>query len=426
MVAIHTSGAAAPPVSLRLNVAWTLTGNTAYAACQWLILVVLAKLGTPATVGQFSLALALTAPLFMLTNLQLRGIQATDARNEYSPGTYLGLRLAGCATALTVIAVVTTTRYSGREQLLTIAFVAGAKCVEAVSDVLFGLLQKHERMRWIALSLLAKGCVSVAAVYAGLRLTGSLPVACASLLVTWTVVLLVFDLPAGRRALRASQGGRFQPRFAPAEMARLTRAALPLGVAMLLVSLIANVPRYVIERELGVAALGVYSAIAYLLVAGTTVLTAVGQAATPRLARAFVAKDLPSFRRIIFFLTGLGLGIAIAGGLASLIIGRLTLSVLYGTEYARYSAVLTVSAFLAAGTFVASAFGYGLTACRVFAPQAAVFAVALSGCFLGAAILVPRFGLMGAAFAGGLSGAIQAMGLAVLLVTRVRSHFNKP
>ncbi|GIS58763.1 MAG: hypothetical protein CM1200mP2_09880 [Planctomycetaceae bacterium] len=53
------------PLSLRQNFAWTLPANLAYAACQWGILVVLAKVGSPELGGLFVLAMALTAPVFV-------------------------------------------------------------------------------------------------------------------------------------------------------------------------------------------------------------------------------------------------------------------------------------------------------------------------------------------------------------------------
>ncbi|MGI8856402.1 MAG: hypothetical protein ACR2JW_11675, partial [Thermomicrobiales bacterium] len=61
--------AAQPPGarSLRANFSWTFVGNVVYAACQWGMLVVLAKLGSPEVVGQFALGLAITAPVIMLT-----------------------------------------------------------------------------------------------------------------------------------------------------------------------------------------------------------------------------------------------------------------------------------------------------------------------------------------------------------------------
>ena len=70
-------------VSLRRNFTWTFAANVIYALCQWLMLVVLAQAGTTSMVGQFGLALAITAPIVLFANLGLRQLQATDARGEF-------------------------------------------------------------------------------------------------------------------------------------------------------------------------------------------------------------------------------------------------------------------------------------------------------------------------------------------------------
>src|SRR5690242_13021708 len=56
-------------MSWRSNFAWALSGNVVYAACQWGMVIALAKLGNSFMVGQFSLGLALAAPVMMFTNL---------------------------------------------------------------------------------------------------------------------------------------------------------------------------------------------------------------------------------------------------------------------------------------------------------------------------------------------------------------------
>src|ERR1700719_3524984 len=96
--------------SLRSNFAWTLAGGAIYSCCQWSMLAVLAKMGGGAIVGTFALGLAISAPVFMFTNLQLRAVQATDAKSQYmfaeyftvrSGATLLGLAFMGilCLTA---------------------------------------------------------------------------------------------------------------------------------------------------------------------------------------------------------------------------------------------------------------------------------------------------------------------------------------
>ena len=74
------------PLSLRKNFLWNFVGNAISGACQWGMLMVIAKLGTPEMGGKYSLGVAICLPVVMFTNLQLRVIQATDAKNQYFLG----------------------------------------------------------------------------------------------------------------------------------------------------------------------------------------------------------------------------------------------------------------------------------------------------------------------------------------------------
>src|SRR5439155_16556456 len=113
------------------------------------MLVVVAKLGSADSVGAFALAFAVTAPLMMLSNLQLRVVQATDARNQFAFGHYLALRLATLGVALT--ACMWMGYVGGRgPALMVVLLIAIAKSAESVSDILYGLLQRHRDMRSIA------------------------------------------------------------------------------------------------------------------------------------------------------------------------------------------------------------------------------------------------------------------------------------
>ena len=143
--ASRADGVLPPPrgLSLRENFSWTFAGNVVYAASQWGLLVALAKLGSPEMVGRFSLGLAIAAPVMMLTNLQLRGVQATDARRQYRFGHYLALRLVMTTAALAVIAAISCLAGYSFEAAAVVVIVGVAKASESVSDVYHGLLQQN-------------------------------------------------------------------------------------------------------------------------------------------------------------------------------------------------------------------------------------------------------------------------------------------
>jgi O-antigen/teichoic acid export membrane protein len=414
-------------LSLRANFSWTFAGNVVYAGCQWGMLVVLAKLGPPEMVGQFALGLAITAPVIMFTNLQLRGVQATDARQEYLFGDYLGLRLITTALALLVIAGIVLASGYRWETALVILAVGIAKAFEAISDVFYGLLQQHERMDRIAKSMMIKGPLSLVALSVAVYLAGSVFWGAVGLVVAWALVLVGYDVRSGALILKPmpkpstltpdenDQEAVLRPRWKMSTLARLAWLALPLGFVMMLISLNSNIPRYFIERYLGERELGIFAALAYLQMAGTTVVSALGQSASPRLAKYYAAGDGSAFRTLLLKLAGIGVLLGGASVLVALVAGRELLSLLYRPEYAEYE--LFVWLMVAAGIFyVASFLGYGMTAARYFRVQMPLFAVVTATTILAGLWLIPAHGLRGAAIALMIAAVVQAGGSLAVIV----------
>ncbi|TYO93243.1 lipopolysaccharide biosynthesis protein [Desulfallas thermosapovorans] len=403
------------PMSLRRNFSWTFTGNVIYAACQWGMLMAMAKLGTPVVVGQYTLGLAVTAPVFMLTNLQLRGVQATDAKDEHSFGEYLGLRISGSAVALAIILLIIWFGGYRGETAVVIMLLGLAKFIESVSDICFGLAQKHEQMQLIAKSHIVKGILSLVVLVIILIVTGSITLSIVGLIISWFLVLVLYDWVNTRNFSEP------QPVFSGEKLWPLARLSLPLGAVMALISLNSNIPRYFIEHELSIEALGYFSAMAYLIVAGNTVVSALGQSASPRLAKYFAFANMKAYRRLLLKLALLGAGLGIMGLGVSVTFGREILALLYTPEYAEYAGIFNLIIVSAGIGYVASFLGYGLTAARFFKIQPAIFCivtlVSLSSC----AILIPIAGLKGAAYALIITSLVQL--LVSLLAIVYKMHF---
>jgi O-antigen/teichoic acid export membrane protein len=412
---------AAVPLSLKKNFAWTLMGNVVYAGCQWMMLMVMAKLGSPEQVGQFSLGLAVTAPVITFANLQLRGIQATDARREYTFGDYLTLRLI---TTTAAVAFIFGMAFIGHYQIETahvIFWVGASEAADVLSDICYGLFQQEERMDRVSRSMLIKGPVSLVALTLGIYLTGKVSWGVAGLAVASAGMLFGYDMRVGRALLGARNSlGDFRPRWNGQVLSRLALTALPLGLVMSLISLNGNMPRYFLERVLGERDLGIFSAIAYLVVAGSTVVSALGQSASPRLAKHYAAGDAPGFRRLLLQLVGVGAGLGVGGVLFTWVLGKPLLTLLYKAEYGQHRDILVLSMVAAAIGFVGSFLGYGMTAARYFKAQlplfAAVTVILAAACYW----LVPAFGLRGAAMASIIGAFVQTLGSGVIVLVALR------
>ncbi len=410
-----TSPSLSPPPLWRGS-CWNLGGTVVYAACQWGILVALAKLGSPEAVGRFAFGLALTAPIFLFANLQLRSIQATDARGEFTFADYLALRLAMIGLAgLVVAGLVGLGRLDPATGRIVVA-VAVAKAIESIGDIFHGHFQRHERMDRVAVSMMLKGVLSLAALGGIMAATGRVAWAASGLALAWAAVLIGFDVPAALRLhARANQ-----PRVRAAGLARLARLALPLGIVMATISVGANLPRYFIERQSGPRDLGFFAAMAYLMVASNTVINALGQAASPRMARDFAEGRVGEFRARLARLLGLAAGVGVLAVAAVAACGRPILAALYAPEYAARADVFLGLTVAAAVSSLASLAGFGMTAARCLWVQTPLFLGVAGVMAISCAGLIPALGLRGAAMATVAAALAQLVGSVVVLEWALR------
>jgi O-antigen/teichoic acid export membrane protein len=407
------TGATRKPASLRVNVTAVFAGNAVFALSQWAVLSILAKLGSAEMLGQYALAMAVAGPVALFAHLNLRAVLATDVERRHPFGDYLAVRLATVALGMAAVAAIALASGYGWPVAPVIVLAGFALSMDNLSDVYYGLLQRRERMDRIAASMMARGLVSVAALAGALWLTGSLPAAVAALAGARLAVFFAYDRPV------ASAGEPLERSGFDVQLG-IFRTALPLGIVLMLASLTVNLPRYAIEGRLGTAELGAFAAVAAFVHVGSTVVNALGHAATPRLARFFSEGDLAQFRALAWKLALLALLLGAAGVLAAAALGPFVLGLAYRPAYAAYSGLLVL--MMAAGvlSYMAGILGYLLTSTRSFAAQAPLLAAAAGAAAAGSWALVPMFGLNGAALALGAAWAVQICGQLVVLRRTLR------
>ncbi len=411
------------PLTLRRNFSWTFIGNAFYAASQWGMLVVIAKIGSPEMLGQFTLGLAITAPVMLFTNLHLRSVQATDARHQYIFGDYLGLRLISTGLALLMIALITLSAGYHWQTSLVILLIGMAKAFESISDVFYGLIQQYERMDHIAISLMIKGSLSLLLLGLGVYISGNLLWGVAGLVVAWGMVLFIYDIGSGALILNQTPQARWHLRT----LIKLVSLSIPLGFVMMLISLNTNIPRYFIEQSLGERELGIFAALAYLMVVGGMVVNALGESASPKLAKYYAVGDCMAFCQLLFKLVGIAAILGLTVVLIAIVAGRQILTLLYRPEYAE-QIDLFVWLMVAAGIrYISSFLGYGITAARYFRIQIPLFVVVTSISAISCFWLVPKQGLLGAAIALNISAVVQlgfSLAIVIYALQRLKNNYE--
>lgn len=420
--------AVTPSKSLASSFSWTLAGMLTYGVCQWGMLVILARfgawMGNDKLVGQFALALAVTAPVMLLAGMSLRTVQATDHTGEFSFGDYLGLQITSIALALGVVGIIAiilplVSKHTAAAQI-GIVLIGVAKALELMSDLFYGLQQRHERMDRIGQSLVIKGLSSLLAVAVGVYLTGSVIGAAAGLVLTWGMLLVLFDVRMALETaprLSLSDLAVMAPRWNAAHLRALARLGLPMGISIMLGALIVNLPRYFVDHYFHEEQLGIFAALAYFTIAGNLVAGALAQSTLPRLSRFHAAGESTRFRGLFFKLLMLGAVLGLLGVLFTLLMGRQVLAI-YGAEYADHFDVFLVLMVSLACVFPIFFLDYALFAARRFKILTPINAVMVVVTGIASWWIIPRFGLLGGAWVTCLVAALQ-MVLRFVVVWRV-------
>jgi O-antigen/teichoic acid export membrane protein len=400
------------------NFGWMVTGHAGYAVAQGALLVVLARLGTTEAVGVFALGLAIATPIAELAQLGLRDVLATDAADEHGFGEYLGLATTTAALSVATAWAVAVGLGYGASTVVVVVLVAVSKAVEGMILVFYGLQQRHERMSRVGVSLLARGALAVAGFAAGFVAGGrALAWGVVGLIAANVVVLVAYDMPQGLWTLGTADGRR---PVSARRVLRLARRAAPLGMTAVLVSATVSIPRVILERSAGESELGIFAALAYLVVASTVVARALALSAAPQLARAHVARDRARYRRLLSRVATLTATLGAVGIVLAAALGRPVLTLLYGAEYGAEWRILILVMAYGATMFVALPMMHAMIAARRLAAQFAVLCAVVATAAGAGIVLIPHWGMAGAALTLIAAGIVRLAGSWVVIHSVLR------
>jgi O-antigen/teichoic acid export membrane protein len=401
-----TAGAA---LSIRSNAAWTLAGTLVYAASQWIIAIVFARFGGAEAVGLFAFASALAMPIILASQLALRQFIVTDVRQRYAFADYFRLRLGGTVVAFLLIATISIKLgYTGSELSAIIAIGAG-RCLESISDIHYGRMQRDQRLDHVARYTAARGLLCVIVVPAAFVASGSMVVAGIAFALACGVSAFLVD------RVREDEADARQGRWIWRYSMSLAFAAAPLAIAQVLSNLTGTMPRFVLQGTGGTALVGQFAVVEYFIIATHLAAQSLGQAAAPRLARLAADNAVGEFVRLSRNLVVAFSAVGLALFLVAFSVGAELMTQLYGRGFEEAGLAFAALAASAVVALVASALNYVATATGRFKQMPLLYACGLAVALVMMLALVPSYGLVGIAIASASGYATLVAGLLIVL-----------
>ncbi len=393
--------------SLKKNTAWMILGNTYYALCQWLVLMILARVGGAEDVGIFTLALAITGPIIIFFELGIRTIIATDVDSENDYTAYFMVRSIASFAGITLCFIFAL--FYENYIFWTVIVVALFKVSESFSQMYYGYAIRQEKLNRISISLISRGTLSTIILTISYILTKNIPISASAYMISWVAVLIFYDRYNISERLHIINQRTLESSY------RILLSGLPLGITSLLGVLGIYIPRYFLESTHGLAELGIYSSMAYFITIGNIAVYAFGQSMIPILSKYNANNEYKKFNKMVFqaFLLVLIMG-AVGVSLAYLI-GDIVLEIMYGSEFSAHSDILPIIAISASITYLANIFGYAINSKRIFMAQVPAQLLVIVVSCLGSWFYIPTYGIDGAAYVLVLSSVTMFFSLLVVL-----------
>lgn len=244
------------PLSIRRNMLWNTVGSLVYQGCLWLITILVVILAGYDDSGLLAYAMAIGNIYFPLAIYNMRTIQVSDVDEAYSQQNYVAFRLVTITLASIVLLV-----YLGITVSVSSVFVVSLCWIafrtdEALSNVYYGIEQKHMRMDYIGKSQLFRGLLVVSIFSLVIYFTQSVPISILTMMAACLCVTFFYDKKNAERFASVS------PHITKKQICALLKKCLPSTLSIVVFGAVVTITRQFYEAMCGTELLGIYAAIA--------------------------------------------------------------------------------------------------------------------------------------------------------------------
>lgn len=260
--------------NLKMNVIYNILTTVFITLLQLVILIVISKFDSTESVGLLTLGLAITAPILLLSRLNLRSAYNSDYLNEFTFNQYHTLRIMFTVLYILISFIIIqffSLRFKDECFIYSIVI---WKAIESISDMIYAYFQKKTNMRVVFYINLWKVTLSIISFMMTYFIYEDIVMAFMSLIIVHLLFLVI-----EYRKLNKYIDFKLMKDF---DTKKLLVITIPLGIAHFLTSMNVNVPRYSLQYIGDAEQLGVYGSLFYLITAGTYIILAINNAVLPR------------------------------------------------------------------------------------------------------------------------------------------------
>lgn len=320
-------------------------GNIVLMFAQWLISVLLVRMGGFADAGVFSLAMSISNVFSAMANCGTRTYQVSDISGQFTQNQYLLNRSFTIIASFLLcgIYLLFDSSYSKCEAISIMAYLLYSNSI-LLSDIICGTLQVRGRLELNGYSYIIKGIACLCSFLLAYAYFHNLPLSIAIMGAITLLLTLVYDLKYYRETEKIKWPSRADLKAA----FYICKVCLPLLVLTILPITVIAYPRRLINLYLGNKMLGYYSSLFTPTVVISTMMPAMFLGLMPKIAEMWENGDRRSLETLTSKCYLAIVAITFFVAILALIGGKIAIKIIFGEEILPYFNLLYL-AVLASG-----------------------------------------------------------------------------
>lgn len=327
--------------NFKSNFIWNFIGVGFNAFLSLFFLVAVTRINGLNDAGIFTLAFSTACIVYVIGIYAGRVFQVTESKS-ISDKEFIINRIISC-----IIMMVITTVFVGLKQYnfyKSIIFVLLAlyKCLEAFSDVLYGIMQKNDLLNKVGKSYFIKAITSITIFILCDYITHNLILSCCCIVIVWIMVIISYDIINVKKIIMK------QSKCSKNNILNIFKSGFFVFAITFFALYILNAPKYAID-SLGTEKM---QAIFGIIIMPATVMGLIGQLLIhPYLNKFLKYYEENDIKKYVKLLIRIALFILILGivfSICAYLLGALILGLIYNINLEAYS--FDISLILIAGT----------------------------------------------------------------------------
>lgn len=400
---------------MKKNLTTVFIGNTFYSASKYLLLVLINQLLDTVYAGYYAYSMALIAPIFLFLRMSIRTYIATNDKEEFPTIYYLYFILINNFIGMFVLYLYVSLINIEDYLLILLPIYAIFFSFEGIYEVSYGLYQRNNQFQYISLSKIIRAVLHVVLFGITVYSTRLLHLGILVVILFDPIFYIIWEFKKTFKNRNSYTGSILKA------YKLWLLESFPLGISVSLDSFLTNIPKYFLESFVSISSVGYYTSIVYIIQLGQMLITAINQTVISNLSTAFFNNNnyYVILKNKLVRLNGLIGILMIIGGF---LFGEQLLVLLYGPSYIGTQNILTI--ILIAGFFwyVASAVHIAISATRQFKKRLYTLILNIIITFILAYLLIPTFGIWGAAVTL-LSNYIIKLIISSITLTNIENSF---